>query len=214
MFIDRAEGGEKLAERLGKYKGKEGVLVLAIPRGGVVTGYEIAKALEASLDIIIIRKIGFPGNPEFGIGAVCETGAVVLDEETISRHGVTKGYIDKTVAVKKKEIETRLKKYRKGKTLPDLTDKTVILVDDGVATGSTVKAAIQALRREKLEKLVVAIPVAPPQTAIEIERMADEFVCLATPEAFMAVGMFYQDFAQVSDEEVVSILEKNRRLGD
>jgi putative phosphoribosyl transferase len=210
MFNNRSDGGKKLAQRLERYGGKKDVFVLAIPRGGVVTADEVARSLGAPLDIIIIRKIGFPGNPEFGIGAVCETGAVVLDRKSIESYGVPQSYIDRSIIEKKKEIESRIEKYRGGKSLPNLTGRTIILVDDGVATGSTVKAAIQALREEKLKKLVVAIPVAPPETANELSKMADEFVCLEIPVNFMAVGMFYQDFQQVSDDEVIGILGKKK----
>jgi putative phosphoribosyl transferase len=133
MFTDRSDGGKKLAQRLKRYINKKDVIVLAIPRGGVVTGDVVARSLGVPLDIIIIRKIGFPGNPEFGIGAVCETGAVVLDMDTLESHSVPQAYIDQTIIEKKKEIETRIEKYRGGKSLPVLTGRTVIIVDDGVA---------------------------------------------------------------------------------
>jgi putative phosphoribosyl transferase len=210
MFKDRGEAGEKLAIRLEKYRGKKNVLVLAIPRGGVVTGDEVARAIEVPLDIIIIRKIGFPGNPELGIGAVSETGAVVLDQSIISADGISQEYIEETIHEERKEIQRRIEKYRRGESLPELAGMTVILVDDGVATGSTIKAAIQALREEELERLVVAVPVSPPSTAKELTEMADEFVCLDTPRSFGAVGNFYRDFSQVTDEEAVAILEKRK----
>jgi len=210
MFKDRGEAGEKLATRLEKYRGKKNVLVLAIPRGGVVTGDEVARAIEVPLDIIIIRKIGFPGNPELGIGAVSETGAVVLDQSIISADGISQEYIEETIHEERKEIQRRIEKYRRGESLPELAGMTVILVDDGVATGSTIKAAIQALREEELERLVVAVPVSPPSTAKELTEMADEFVCLDTPRSFGAVGNFYRDFSQVTDEEAVAILEKRK----
>jgi putative phosphoribosyl transferase len=210
MFKDRGEAGEKLATRLEKYRGKKNVLVLAIPRGGVVTGDEVARAIGVPLDIIIIRKIGFPGNPELGIGAVSETGAVVLDQSIISADGISQEYIEETILEERKEIQRRIEKYRRGESLPELAGMTVILVDDGVATGSTIKAAIRALREEELERLVVAVPVSPPSTAKELTEMADEFVCLDTPKSFGAVGNFYRDFSQVTDEEAVAILEKRK----
>lgn len=208
MFNDRRDAGIQLASKLKEYKGREGVLVLALPRGGVVTGYEIAHHLNASLDIVIVRKMGFPGQPELGIGAVSETGTVVLNQFIISTYGVSRDYIEREISRQKEEISRRVKLYRKGKELPDLKGKTIILVDDGVATGVTMKAAITTIREEKLTKLTVALPVAPPAMADELEQMVDEFICIETPVDFMAVGAHYRDFTQVSDEEVVELLQK------
>ncbi len=209
MFNDRRDAGIQLALKLKEYRDKEGVLVLALPRGGVVTGYEIAHYLNAPLDIVIVRKIGFHGQPELGIGAVSETGAVVLNQFIISTYGVYKDYIEGEISRQKEEISRRVKFYRKGKGLPDLREKTIILVDDGVATGATMKAAISTLREEKLTKLIVALPVAPLDMAQELEQMVDEFICIETPVDFMAVGAYYRDFTQVSDEEVVELLQKS-----
>jgi len=209
IFKDRRAAGLELAKRLKAYKDREGVIVLALPRGGVVTGLEIASYLNCPLDIIIIRKIGFPGQPELAIGAVSETGAVVLNESLISSGGVSGKYIDNEISGQKAEIERRINLYRKGKGIPDLRGKTVILADDGVATGATMKAAISTLKKEDIAKLIVALPVSPPETAGELRRSADEFICLETPYYFMSVGSFYRDFTQVSDEEVVEILEKS-----
>ena len=212
MFNDRRDAGIQLVSMLKKYKDQEGVLVLALPRGGVVTGYEIARYLNVPLDIVIVRKIGFPGQPELGIGAVSETGTVVLNQFIISTYGVSKDYIEHEISRQKEEISRRVKLYRKGKGLPDLEGKTIILVDDGVATGATIKAAITTLRKEKLTKLTVALPVAPPATADELKQMVDEFICIETPVDFMAVGAHYRDFTQVSDEEVVELLQKQDKL--
>jgi putative phosphoribosyl transferase len=209
MFNDRSDAGIQLASRLKEYKDKEGVLVLALPRGGVVTGYEIARNLNATLDIVIVRKIGFPGQPELGIGAVSETGTVVLNNYIISGYGVSKDYIEHEVLRQKEEISRRVKLYRQGKRLLGLEGKTVILTDDGVATGATMKVAITSLREEKLNKLIVALPVAPPGVSEEIENMVDEFICIETPFDFMAVGSYYNDFTQVSDEEVVKLLKRS-----
>ena len=209
MFNDRSDAGIQLASRLKEYKDKKGVLVLALPRGGVVTGYEIARHLNAPLDIVIVRKIGFPGQPELAIGAVSETGTVVLNDYIISGYGVSKEYIETEVSRQKEEISRRVKLYRKGKWLSGLEGKTVILVDDGIATGATMKVAIATLREEKLNKLVVALPVAPSSVAEEIEKMVDEFICIETPLDFMAVGSYYYDFTQVSDKEVVEILRRS-----
>ncbi len=212
MFNDRRDAGIQLTSMLKKYKDQEGVLVLALPRGGVVTGYEIARYLNVPLDIVIVRKIGFPGQTELGIGAVSETGTVVLNQFIISTYGVSKDYIEHEISRQKEEISRRVKLYRKGKGLPDLEGKTIILVDDGVATGATIKAAITTLRKEKLTKLTVALPVAPPAMADELKQMVDEFICIETPVDFMAVGAHYRDFTQVSDEEVVELLQKQDKL--
>ncbi len=206
MFSDRRDAGVQLTSRLKGYKDQVGVLVLALPRGGVATGYEVARYLNVPLDIVIVRKIGFPGQPELAIGAVSETGTVVLNESIISMYGVPKDYIDREISRQKEEISRRVKLYRKGKRLPSLEGKTIILVDDGVATGATIKAAITTLREEKLKKLIVALPVAPPGIADELKQVVDSFICIETPIDFMAVGAYYHDFTQVSDEEVIKLL--------
>jgi putative phosphoribosyl transferase len=208
IFRDRMDAGVELASGLEGYRDTEGVIVLALPRGGVVTGLEVASYLNCPLDVIIIRKIGFPGQPEFAIGAVSETGTVVLNENIISFYGVPKKYVEEEVSRQKEEIERRVAFYRKGQGLPDLKDKKIILVDDGIATGATMKAAISTLKEEGLKKLVVAVPVAPPTTVKELEHMVDEVVCLQTPVDFMAVGGYYQDFTQVTDEDVIAILKR------
>jgi putative phosphoribosyl transferase len=209
MFNDRSDAGIQLASRLNEYKDQKGVFVLALPRGGVVTGYEIARSLNIQLDVVIVRKIGFPGQPELAIGAISETGTVVLNEFIISTYDVPKDYIKREISRQKEEIARRVKLYRKGKSLPNLEGKTIILVDDGVATGATIKAAITTLRAEKLNKLIVALPVAPPEVADELQQVVDEFICIETPLDFMAVGAHYADFTQVSDEEVVELLQRS-----
>lgn len=211
MFRDRRDSGLRLAGKLSPYKGKGQVVVLGLPRGGAVTAFEIARTLAASFDVLIVRKIGFPGQPELAVGAVSETGTVVLNESVIS-YGVSKEYIDEEVQRQKEEIARRITRYRSGKSIENLSGKTVILVDDGVATGATMKAAITALKAERTERLVAAVPVAPPDTAEELASMVDEFVCLFTPPDFMAVGGYYSDFTQVSDEEVAEIIRESRSL--
>ncbi len=208
MFIDRRDAGIQLAQRLKKYRGQKGVLVLALPRGGVVTGFEIARSLGAPLDVLIVRKIGFPGQPELAIGAVSETGAVVLNESIISSYGVSEDYVKKEISRQKEEISRRVKLYRKGESISELEGRIIILVDDGVATGATVKAAIATLKKEKITKLVLALPVGPPEAAAELKVMVDDFICLEVPAYFGAVGAFYEDFTQVSDDEVVEMLER------
>jgi len=211
MFADRRDAGVQLISRLKEYKDQQGVIVLALPRGGVATGYEIARSLNMPLDIVIVRKIGFPGQPELGIGAVSETGTVVLNTSIISTYGVPKEYIEREVSRQKEEISRRVKLYRKGKRLPSLEGRTVILVDDGVATGATMKSAIATLKEENLKKLIVALPVAPPGVVKELEQMVDLFICIETPFDFMAVGSYYHDFTQVSDEEVINLLERSAK---
>lgn len=210
IFRDRSEAAVQLAHSLEDYKNKEGVLVLALPRGGVVTGYEVASYLNCPLDVIIVRKLGFPGQPELAIGAVSETGTVVLNESIISDYGVPEKYIQEETAKQRAVIERRVNLYRRGKGIPELKGKIIILLDDGAATGATMKAAISTLKAEGIKRLIVALPVAPPETAEELRSMADEFVVLETPYDFMAVGAHYQDFRQVSDEEVVEILQSKK----
>jgi putative phosphoribosyl transferase len=213
MFRDRKDAGVRLAERLRQYADQEGVLVLALPRGGVTVGLEVATALHAPLDVLIVRKVGFPWQPELAAGAVSETGTVVMNQSLIAMGSVPKEYLDAEVGRQKEEIDRRVRSYRGGRPLAGLAGRTVLLVDDGIATGATVKAAVQTLRKEGLRKLVVAVPVAPPASAAELKAMADEFVCLATPEDFMAVGSFYHDFTQVTDEEVVDMLRRAEKGG-
>lgn len=211
IYKDRKDAGLQLASRLTKYKDREDVLVLALPRGGVVIGYEVAKALNCLLDIIIIRKIGFPGQTELAIGAVSETGAVVLNEDIISTYTVSKEYIEEEISRQKKEISRRITLYRSGKGIPPLDGKIIILVDDGVATGATIKAAISTLKKEKIVRLVAALPVSSKDAEEEIKKTVDEWVCPETPVDFAAVGNYYQDFTQVSDEEVVELLKQKTK---
>jgi len=210
MFVNRRDAGIQLAEKLKRYKKCKGLIVLALPRGGVVPGFEIARTIGAPLDVLIVRKIGFPGQLELAIGAVSETGTVVLNQQIISDGGVSQKYIENEITVQKEEINRRTRLYRGGRRLEKLEGKTIILVDNGVATGATMKAGIATLREEKIEKLVVAVAVSPLETADELRTMADEFICLYTPSDFMAVGNYYRDFTQVTDEEVAEMLKESR----
>ena len=212
MFRNRSEAGSRLAAQLDRYKDRNDVIVLALPRGGVVTGYEIARAIGAPLDVLIVRKIGFPYQPELAAGAVAETGSVVLNRDIISMGGLSEEAFRPEVDRQKEEIARRIVLYRAGRKLSNLTGKTVILVDDGVATGATMKAAITALKKEHIAKLVVALPVGPPETVEVLRRMVDEFICLETPLYFMAVGAHYGDFTQVTDEEVVKLLQRSTAM--
>jgi putative phosphoribosyl transferase len=209
MFRNRSESGIRLAERLRPYKDRIGAFVLALPRGGVVTGFEVARSLNIPLDVLIVRKIGFPGQEELAAGAVSETGSVVLNRGIVSAGHLSEEFLRKEIDRQKQEIDRRVAFYRAGKRLSGLKGKIVILVDDGVATGATVKAAIAALKEEKLAKLVLALPVGPPDTVETLRTMVDELICLETPMYFMAVGAHYQDFTQVTDQEVVDLLRKS-----
>lgn len=212
LYKDRSDAGRKLALKLSHYKGRDNVIVLALPRGGVVVGYEISVVLNCPLDVLIIRKIGFPGQPELAVGAVSETGTVALNNGIISGYNVTEDYINKEISRQKEEIRRRVTLYRGGAGIPPLNGRVIILVDDGVATGATMKSAISTLRKEKIERLVVGLPVASMEAEDQIGNMADEWVCLATPRDFVAVGNHYQDFTQVSDEEVVELLKQRTSL--
>lgn len=208
MFKNRGEAGIRLSARLLQYKNRPDVIVLALPRGGVVTAFEIARALHAPLDVVIVRKLGFPGQPELALGAVAETGTVVVNEDIVAASRVSEDFLNHEINVQQNEIARCVTAYRAGKGLPDLQGMTVILADDGVATGATIKAAITALGKEKVAKLVVALPVGPPETIETLQNLVDELICLETPYGFMAVGAHYSDFTQVSDSEVVDLLRK------
>jgi len=210
-FRDRHEAGRALVKELTFLRGQSDVIILAIPRGGVVVGYEVARELGLDLDVYITRKIGAPYNPELALGAVASDGSVVLDDDMIQRLSVSADFIDREKARQEKEIQRRLTRYRGHRPPLDLAGKVVVLVDDGVATGATTLAAIRALRKQPLAKLILAIPVAPPDTAALLGKEVDQMVCLSTPEPFWAVGAFYLVFDQTSDEEVMRLLEAAQR---
>jgi len=207
LFRDRREAGQLLAERLEFLQGREGLLVLGIPRGGVVVAAEVSRALGAPLDVFIARKLGAPHNPELAVGAVASSGEVVLDPHLIAALGVPQSYVDAEIERQRAEIGRRLKAYRGDRPAPDFKDKVVILTDDGVATGATMRAAIQALKSTDVRELIVALPVGPPNTVQELADMVDRMVCLHTPTFFWAVGAFYLEFGQTSDAEVIQLLQ-------
>ena len=210
MFSDRKEAGEILAEKLEKLR-LENPVVLAIPRGGVVVGYEVARKLKAPLDVIVPRKLGAPGNPELAIGAVAEDGAIILDSSLIDYLEVDEGYIKKEKERQVKEIKRRLNVYRGRFSRLEIERRDVVIVDDGIATGATIRAAIASVRKRKPASLTLAVPVAPPSTIEKLREEVDRIVCVSTPEPFFAIGRFYTDFRQTTDEEVIRLLEKNRR---
>ena len=206
-FRDRAEAGSELGERLAeKYAGLQDVLVLALPRGGVVVGREVADGLEAPLDVLVVRKLGFPGQSELAMGAIASGGVRVLNEALLDETGVSQALVDDVVARERVELERREVLYRGDRAAPDVTGKTVLVVDDGLATGSTMLAAVQALRSLRAGRVVVAVPTAPRQTCQVLEDVADEVICLRQPDPFYAVGLSYEDFAEVSDDEVRALL--------
>lgn len=205
-FQNRGHAGAQLAQKLTHLKDGENLLVLGLPRGGVVTAAEIARALDAPLNVIICRKIGAPGNEEFAIGAISEAGGLFLNQELIAAFGADHAYLDAAIARELEKIAHYQKEFRGGKQLPDLKNKTVVIADDGAATGMTIKAAIDAAGKQSPERIIVALPVAPPDTERELKKIADEVVILETPSNFHAVGQFYADFRQVETEEVQKIL--------
>ena len=209
IFANRTEAGKQLAASLLNIS--KNAIVLAVPRGGVVVGFEIAHALNIPLDIMITKKIGAPENPELAIGAVAEDGTFLVDERLVAMMGVPQSYINAEVERQKTEITRRLKTYRGNAPNPEIANREVILVDDGVATGSTLKAALRSLRNRGAKTVVVAVPVGPADTIIELKKEADRVVCLLTPEPFYAIGEFYRDFEQTTDEEVIELLKRCRQ---
>jgi putative phosphoribosyl transferase len=208
LFRDRADAGRRLAERLSGYSGRQGLLVLALPRGGVPVAYEVAKALGAPLDIFLVRKLGAPGHEELAMGAIASGGVRVVNRDVVRYLNVPEEVIDAVAMEERQELERRERAYRGGRPAPDVVGRTVILVDDGLATGSTMRAAATALRRQSPARIVIAVPVAAPQTCDEFRAEVDDIVCAVTPEPFQAVGLWYQDFSQTTDEEVRDLLER------
>jgi len=210
-FRDRREAGQLLAKRLNDYAEREDVVVLALPRGGVPVAFEVAKALNASLDILVVRKLGVPGDEELAMGAIASGDVRVLDEEVIRLLGISDQVIEAVSAKEKDELRRRELAYR-GQAPPlRLTGATAILVDDGIATGSTMRAAIAATRQQCPSKVIVAVPTAPPSTCNELRRVADEIVALITPLLFFSVGHWYATFNQSSDEEIQQLYGELRR---
>ncbi len=207
-FLDRRDAGRRLAEALAFLRGRKELLILAVPRGGVVVGAEVARALQAPLDVVIARKIGAPGNPELAIGAVAADGTVVLDSDLVQSLGVSEQYIQRATERERAEIARRLRAYRDDRPPPQVAGRTVVLVDDGVATGATTLAAIRSLRKQAPRELILAVPVGPPETITTLSREVDRMVVLSTPEVFWAVGAFYDTFDQTTDQEVIALLNE------
>jgi predicted phosphoribosyltransferase len=207
-FPNRAEAGRLLAEKLEKYAGCDDVIVLGLPRGGVPVAYEVAKSLRAPLDVFIVRKLGVPGFEELAAGAIASGGVRVLNEDVLRALPNADEIIESVTTKETAELERREKSYRDDRPSPELRDRVVILVDDGLATGATMHAAVKALRQRDVAKIVVAVPVGPPDTCREFEDEADETICASAPEFFQAVGQYYEDFSQTSDEEVRDLLAR------
>jgi putative phosphoribosyl transferase len=213
-FEDRRDAGRRLAGKLSRFK-DERTVVFALPRGGVPVGYEISRALEAPLDVFVSRKLGAPGQPEFGIGAVAAGGVRVLNQDVVRRLGIPDDYVQNITAQELAEVGRRLRYFRGQRPETEVVGRTAILVDDGLATGVTARAAVQALRLRKPRRLVLAAPVCAAQTAELFLRMVDDLVCLESPSDLGAIGFWYRNFDQTSDEEVVELLERARsELGE
>jgi predicted phosphoribosyltransferase len=210
-FEDRVQAGQELAQELSQYADRDDVVVLGLPRGGVPVAFEVAKGLQVPMDVFVVRKLGMPGNPELAMGAIASGGVRVLNESVVRRFGISDAVIDQVAQREREELERRERAYRGTRPKVNLADQIVILVDDGLATGATMHAAVDALREHDPARIVVAVPTAPPRTCAEFEDVVDEAVCLTTPQPFFGVGGSYRDFSQTTNEEVRSLLEKAER---
>jgi len=208
-FADRHEAGIELASRLRDYRARADVVVLALPRGGVPVAFEVAEALEAPLDVFVVRKLGMPGQPEFAIGAIASGGVRVLSEDLLRWHRIPDAVVEAITRSERAELERREREYRRGRPMIALGGRVVILVDDGLATGSSMRAAVQAVRAHDPARVIVAVPVGAPDTCAAFADVADDTVCARTPDPFSAVGLWYRDFSQTTDEEVRALLERH-----
>ncbi len=214
IFADRADAGRQLAAKLEGYAGQPDVLVLGIPRGGVAVAFEVVQALGASMDVFLARKLGAPGQEELAFGALASGGVRVLDRDLIAELNISGAEIERITQSVKSELERRDSAYREGRPSLDVAGKTVVLVDDGIATGSSTMAAVQTLRQMRPAKLVLAVPVAPASNCKRLREQVDEIVCVSAPEKFYAIGQFYEDFTQVKDQEVIELLRRSAQNRD
>ncbi|OGK12921.1 hypothetical protein A3A93_01730 [Candidatus Roizmanbacteria bacterium RIFCSPLOWO2_01_FULL_38_12] len=209
MFEDRADAGRKLGKKLLKYK-KDNPVVLALPRGGVEVGYEVAKILKSSLEVLVVRKLGAPHNREFAIGAITEDNVIFIDEDTINSLNIPQKTLEDAIAIEKKELKRRVNYYRKGKKIKSLKNKTVIIVDDGLATGATAKAAIPYVKTKKTKKIVFATPVSARDSLEKIKKMVDNTISVITTEYLSSISEYYRYFPQTQDVNVVILLDKSK----
>ena len=209
-FSNRREAGRELARLLPSARPSDDVVVLALPRGGVPVAFEIARALGAPLDVFLVRKLGTPGHPELAMGAIASGGIRVLNDEVVQALGIPPHLIDAVTEREQSELERRASAYQHGRPFPSLRNRTVVLVDDGLATGSTMKAAVQAVKQHEPARVIVAVPVGAPETCRALREIADEVICARTPAHFSAIGEWYRDFAQTTDDEVTALLSAHR----
>ena len=207
IFTDRKHAGRALAQKLSDYAHRPDVVVLALPRGGVPVAAEVARGLDAPLDVFVVRKIGVPGNPELAMGAIASGGVTILSTDLIARLRIPPSAVEETIEQERQELARRERSYRAGRPAPDFAGRTVILVDDGLATGASMRAAVAAVRKLSPRSIVVAVPVAAPASCDEAAAEADACICVSTPPDFMAVGEWYADFGQTTDEEVRALLD-------
>lgn len=213
-FQDRTEAGQGLARELQNFADSPDAIVLALPRGGVPVAFQVAKQLNLPMDILTVRKLGVPGYEELALGAIATGSVVVLNKKVIGQLNIPESHIEMIAEREEKELERRERLYRGEKPVPNLDGRIVILIDDGVATGSTMKAAVAAVKQQRAKFVIVAAPVAPPSVVREIRREADEVIVLATPSEFVAVGQWYLDFSETTDEQVRTLLEEARHFGE
>jgi putative phosphoribosyl transferase len=206
-FVDRSDAGRQLAEALAGYRDSSDLLVLALPRGGVPVAAEVARSLDAPLDLMMVRKLGVPWHRELAMGAVATGGVRVLNDEVVSGLGIKPEELDAVTLAERRELQRRQQAYRGDRPQPEIEGRTVIIVDDGLATGSTMRAAITAVKEQGPNRVVVAVPVAPPETCEDLEAEVDDLVCLQSPDQFMAIGLWYESFPPVSDDEVRALLD-------
>src|SRR5512138_1686132 len=208
-FTDRRDAGRVVASRLASYAGRDDVIVLALPRGGVPVAYEVASALRVPMDVFLVRKLGTPGHRELAMGAIASGGVRVLNQDVVQWYGISEPAIERIVGEEQEELARRERAYRGDRPAPDLASRIVILIDDGLATGSTMRAAAQAVRAHNPARVVIAVPVGAAQTCGELGAVADEVICARTPEPFSAVGQWYLNFEQTDDDEVRELLQKS-----
>ena len=212
-FHNRREAGRLLAAKLAAYAKRPDVIVLALPRGGVPVAYEVAQALEAPLDVFLVRKLGVPDHEEYALGAIATGGVRVINQDLVRALRIPPATIEAIAAREQQELERRERAYRGDRPPPDVRGRTAILVDDGLATGATMHAAVRALKQQGAGRVVVAVPIAPPETCDQLREVVDDIVCAVTPEPFHAVGLWYEDFSQTTDDEVRDLLGRSTRVG-